>query len=937
MSVLGLVLAIQRGNKSIGFTQGTTHGRSAPSPVFSSTHFFEYPSGFSFNYTRSSIMPGPEPRYTHARLPESSNSVLLSESTLDSARQSPIYLPSEILQSLDSELPDFVLSVADSYHSPKLALLAYMQHLATGGRDQRPVRPLLPFDYPEITKAQLLLHISGHHYQAELHRDSAKYKFFPASVVCCNAHLRNFSKQEWEPLSQLFALHLSDADHEDVLGDCGVKDVNTLNAPEAFGYLRYLTDSRGAVRVVEINNEIYDRLSSDELKERYRDWQCELLDAFIEYVGSAEDIATQIIKEREGEFNSHPTRTIVIPPPSIMFYQLNEVDLSLVVERYMHCPERCGFKFVSTPKDFEGVTELPVFSDGLYIEVASPPEGRRNSDNPRIRIAELLEIYCKLEDLPPPAIPIPPLSLPIDRINASTLHPSVEIVPATPISFSDCLSLSLACEFAQYHEFTAPYRCIIDAIIGEQFTVMSRGFNGGMHDDWAISPDDIPDQSLEPGVYLYPVQSGLQNRHPSIRFLHVDELGNRLFFRLAIKGAGVAEKGDNSVIELPEGLRVPIYKTTGARIVSHNWWGGLPYSEAITEASNSIALFSHIAQFHPELEHRAPFPIRISVPTMWPVWRENCGEEIVDWLSSEQYFELITGSEGRVIREKQNGQISAEPDQIGDEKRIDSESLEQLHCDLPFATLMTITPSDVRLLTIVDRIFEGFSRCAPDIDSRLKDINRVMRFFYREHGYTLQETEEPITLAQESLSIPVILDYLRQLSELNSEVPGDIYHQLHHDTLSIIRSVHRRGGHFGGGRFTVEENKDLGIGWGGATAIRNMDIKGGFHDLAAGCCFPWFRGPNECDDKIKDRDAETLKKFDLIYFAETAQWLRLILFGLKYDPDAITKKVEINPHNDICIYSADSAYTRIINAAENFIFSDMSATALDQFLFGESE
>jgi len=883
----------------------------------------------------------PDTEYTRAILSQNPD---ISELSLSTSQTTPRPLNADTsspsLPEAFYKLPKFVHDIAAAYRSPRQAVLAYAHHLAIAGRDSRPTMPLLERELSEVSRMFLLMLSIGDHFQAELHRDSPNYKFFPASIVCCYGHIKNFGKQDWEPLSRVFALHLPDGEHDKILANLNDSDIDP-NVPEAFGYLRYMTDSSGAVRIVEIHNDLYDRLSCAELKERYKDWQHELFDGFIEYVRTSGDMQTAATDEREEAFNAHTTRTIIIPPAGIMIEHAPEIDSALLIERYQELPSCIGFTQQTIPDDTEQVVELPPFQEGLVLAIESPIESRISTDCSRIR--ELIRLYGELETFPEQNLPLPPLSLPRERLNAPTLYPSFELVSATEVPFENFLSPSLLYQYSQYEQFAEPYRQILDAITGKDFTLISRGFEGGMNDDWAV----IPDTSLEPGVYFFPVQSELQNRHPSLRIVLVDESGKQNGFHIAIKGAGVAEKGENSVFELPEGVSAPIYKTAGARVASHRWWGGLPFEEAYGEAANGLALFWHIEESHPTLKNRAPFPLRISVPTMLPVWREEEDGETTEWLPQPEYMKMIlAGLEGGSEQKKKNDVhddsevFTAQHDITGNESSF-KEALSVFYHELPFATLLTVTPSDVRIATMVDRIFYGRSGCGSDMRSQLDDINKVMRFFYHEHGFVLREPEKNVPFERDTLSLPIILNYLRQLSDLNKENAETIYNRLSKDTLAIIRSVHDRGGHFGGGRFKVEEgdveavgDETVGIGWGGALALRNFSIKGGINDFAD-CRFPWASLYSPfCEPEIP-KYGEKLRKFDLIYFAETEQWLRLILFGADYNLEASPVKHIFYPEHDLCLYSADKQTPKILAAAKLLDRPETTADELRNMLFGE--
>jgi hypothetical protein len=324
------------------------------------------------------------------------------------------------------------------------------------------------------------------------------------------------------------------------------------------------------------------------------------------------------------------------------------------------------------------------------------------------------------------------------------------------------------------------------------------------------------------------------------------------------------------------------------------------------------------------------------VPSLLPVWREDeCGKVAsTEWLSPTSYVDLILAGADPGSPKQRDEKIDGDSSVAeSSDSSVDEAARNRFLSGLPFATLTTITPSDVRVVTMVDRIFNGYPGSCHDRESRLNDINRVMRFLYHEHGCTLTEPEGRILLADDELTWPVILDYLRQLGELNRESADKIYDRLVNDTLSIIGTVHLRGGHFGGGTCSVGEDETVGVGWGGATAIRNMDILGGFHDLAAGCHFPWFPAPSRYSEHESEPYADKLKKRDLIYFAETAQWIRLVLFGAPYEPEMSFSTIQLGEDNDIFLCSADPSTPSIIEALSHLDSSE-SVESVRYLLFG---
>lgn len=606
-------------------------------------------------------------------------------------------------------------------------------------------------------------------------------------------------------------------------------------------------------------------------------------------------------------FREHETRSIVIPSPAVLLENGDNADPSGIIGRYQEVPYRFGFMLQTLSDDSaEPDGDFPYLREGLVLTVDSPSELRVNSDT--MRLDELLKLYARLETFPPHTAPLPRLSLPRERLNASALYPSFEVVPASPVALADALAPALVYELACHEHIFAQHRHLLDAVLEADFTLMSRGFVGGMNDDWAV----LPDVSLSPGVHVFPVQSELQNRHPSLRIVSVDESGAQTAVMVGIKGAGIADRNEDSVVALPEGLRAPIYKTTGKRVASHAWWGGLPLEEAVAEASRSIGLLGHVAQFHPKLTNRVPFPLRLAVPTMYPVWSEECTE----WVPPYQYAELILGESGSSLIRGESDEVFS-PTERANSADADQAAVARTRqkLDLPFATLITTTPSDVRVSTLVDRIFNGKKFLGLDARSRFDDITHVMRFLYSQHGFSLVEPLDPRPLPNEILSFSDVTEYLRHIAEQNRESSHLIYQRVCGDTLTIIKSVHQRGGHLGGGKIEID-GQTVGIGNGGALAMRNVDICGGFHDLAAGCHFPWHPVPPLISERDSEPHLETMKKFDLIYWAETEQWMRLIIFGAPFNPRAITETFVFSPGHDLMLYSDSPSTPRIHRAAK---------------------
>jgi hypothetical protein len=911
------------------------------------------------------------------------------------------------------DLPPFVQRIAEAF-STRQALLAYARHVAIGGRDVRPTLPLATHWIDALDGTNLIALRDGNPWQADATPSSdTHYRSFPASVLCYESHLAEF-RYDWERSSRLFLLRLPDSEHQEILANCS--DGPRPTVPEAFGYLRYTTQSDGSICILEIHNELFGRLTSSILKEQYQDWAVELLDGFTQYVARAADIVSVIVKPEDAQrFNKNLTRTIIIPPASMMeerygdldcgrptpWAQQNEdglwylpgIDTAQIVERYVEAPTRLGFEQQTLEGSFfANKEELPRITEGLILKVLSPHSDRVVPKNTLItellhrcsaappaspshnkldyfkRAAEVLSSYINGGDIESPRL-LRTLSVPSVRPNALTLAPSFEVAPAFTVSLEEIIPPSLvqglrekSPEFASHlRELTA----VLNRLIDPNFTVISRGFQGGMADDWA----ELPDPELPPGCYLFFVQAPHQNRHPSIRVVVVDDSKNHRMYYLGIKGAGIAELGGWPVHKPGTGERAPIYRTEGKDSFDRApWWGGLTSVEALEEARYSLALATHLAEFLPHLADRALIPLRLSLPTMLPTWSESD----TSWQLPEDYATTvlslgrqssappeihqgespkeasdrtqsvtIAGGEDlnildQVVRDTET--LPSAPDEaaiIGPSNLLEDYPVE--HLVVPeaspqpeppppeLATLISTFPSDVRIHTFFDRIFNGPRNQDTPFDP-IRDINKTMRFLYNVHGFSLNEPTEQYVPPDLILDPPAICEYLAIIAELNKENAQEIYRRVCGDTLAIIESVHHRGGHLGGGRIEPTLGVIVGARNGGVTAMRNIDIGGGnqsgkgagMHDVSALCYFPWMNSPRDHSDDqwYHQQYLNTLQAFDLSYWAEMEQCMRIFLTGAPYEKGARWIRHQLTALNDVTLYSAAPSTSNILAAAK---------------------
>lgn len=881
---------------------------------------------------------------------------------VDSLRSSSsaLHLP-RFNTSLD-DLPPFVQSIAEAF-SPRQALLAYARHIAIGGRDIRPTLPLAEHPIPAFDEAHLICLRDGNPFQSHFNPSpDTNYRSFPASVFCFESHLAEF-RHDWQLGSRLFLLRLPDRDHEEILANC--TDGPCPSVAEAFGYLRYTTQPDGSACIIEIHNELFDRLTSRVLQERYRDWAVELLDGFTQYVARAADMVSATVEAVEAEsFNNHLTRTIIIPPASILgerysdlsypnpapWAQQNEdglwyrpgISTAEIVARYVEAPTRLGFEQQTLESSVsDDGRELPRITHGLVLKVLSPQSDREAGEN--TIIPELLQRFSatipinpahdKLKDLRTAAQVLhsclatgrsesPRLlwttSVPAVRPNALAFNPSFEVAPAFTISLEEIIPPSLV----HSHREKSPevdlhlqkLTAILDRLIDHNFTLISRGYRGGMFDDWA----EIPDPELAPGCYLFFVQAPHQNRHPSIRFVVVDESKIHHTYYLGIKGAGIAELGGWPVHQPATGERAPIYRTKGEDSFDRSpWWGGLTSAEAREEARYSLALAKHLAEFLPRLADRAAIPLRLAIPTMLPSWSESDST----WHLPEDYADTVL-SLGRKSSVFEDGAVQDAP--------------EPLEPPSPeFATLISTFPCDVRIHTFFDRIFNGPQNHAINCDP-IADINKTMRFLYHVHGFSLSEPTDQYVPPDLILDPPAICEYLAIIGKLNRDNAQEIYRRICGDTLAIIESVHHRGGHLGGGRIEPTLGVTLGARNGSVTAIRNLDIGGGIqkgkgsgmHDINSFCYFPWMNSPREHSDNqwYHQQYLNTLQAFDLMYWAEMEQCMSTFLFGAPYESGARWVRHQLTDLNDITLYSASASTSNILAAAELIQYAQQTRT-----------
>jgi hypothetical protein len=419
-------------------------------------------------------------------------------------------------------------------------------------------------------------------------------------------------------------------------------------------------------------------------------------------------------------------------------------------------------------------------------------------------------------------------------------------------------------EVRHAQEILPPHSCII-----------SRGIADGASSAWW----EIP-QADTPGWHAKVVHLSTQNRHPSVRLSLFDAEGQlQQCIFIGIKGGGLGSMTEcgrelwNST--LPNGYHGPIYVRVTKDpqpddIGADSYpWGGLYQKYGAQELKHYLVLESFLREREPKLAAHIPKPIKLARFLSLPTW----SDEGTHWLGVQSYALMLMCSLGGLSE--------------------------------PLAALVTVTPSDVRLVAVVNRIFESTEAGRSNVLVRAQEILSTLRFLYWNQGLSLEYCGPKLPL--DACDSGAIGRLLRAICRQNEASSRAIYAQLIEGPFKIMRLVHLEGGHLGGGYVQGEEDVEAGAPNGGALALRNLDLRGGLHDLDW-CMYLPFQKPALPSEIIELEESVLLEvqRLEIAYWVEAAYWARVILFGELGETSSIAVTTEVSTQNDFTYFCDES-------------------------------
>lgn len=410
------------------------------------------------------------------------------------------------------------------------------------------------------------------------------------------------------------------------------------------------------------------------------------------------------------------------------------------------------------------------------------------------------------------------------------------------------------------------------SLMPEHLCIISRGIGNGASNTWW----EIPNAST-PGWHAEVVHLGTQNRHPSVRLSLFDadlKIQKCIFIGIKGGGLGTATECDRELwtSTLPEEHRAPIYVRVNENpgpdeLGADSYpWGGLYERYGKKELKHHVVLESFLRERDPDLTNHIPKPIKLARLLSLPTWDGQGGTH---WLGVQSYALMLMCSLGGL------------PD--------------------PLAALVTVTPSDVRLVAVVNRIFESTIEGRSNVQIRAQEILSTLRFLYWNHGLNLEYQAPEFPL--EGCEAPAIGKLLRAICAENRASSQAIYARLIEGPFKIMRLVHLEGGHLGGGYVESDLGLEAGAPNGGALALRNLDILGGLHDLDW-CMYLPFQQPALPEETIVVEEVfvKEVQRLEVAYWVETAYWARVILFGELGNPIESAVRTEVSRQNDFTYF-----------------------------------
>lgn len=701
-----------------------------------------------------------------------------------------------------------------------------------------------------------------------------------------------------------------------------------------FGFIAYTISTAGQLRISTFRNDVYERITSDELREKYRAWPTLLLHALHYLV----QLRPSQYRLAPGEMPEHVT------PREIVFYPGSpEEELATMLEKlgyraaaleWAECsPDDPNAHPVMRRQSKEEIQQLhqelpralgylppPPWpasddpeEDGRFIEsglvrrvaplsldtyrASDRPELRLFRDLPPSRLDEIeqyvaskfpVDWYHRLDGegvaLEHPAPP--PLR---DR----ALH-GIEVfstrflrAPATPLPTTELKELLGAGRYERWVELRhGPAMALLTRLLGRDFTVVSQAAWGQANDSWW----EIP-QPPENGTTIDAIHLSAQNRHPSLRAVSRDTNGREQRIAIGFKGAGYLNTDGAELPKRPNGTIFPFERNElsdrphhnplkeGHPAPAPNLWGGNELTSAAEELNITTQFRLFLADAAPHLQELVPMPL-----------------DVREYLS-------IPYLDGGAIRWM--GSLQFRDEHLGTPRQ----PFERL------ATYISASQCDVRLRQAVERIFTRSTASRVSLAVAQHEVESALGsiFWWNGENTELKTTRHLSDLPR--VGTGDILGFLRSVSDADPARTERILDRSAYALSELLGLVHGLGGHFGGGYRRSSDGRKIGVSWGGPIALRNVDLCGGTHDYNLGglFLFPWEglgeRPWNWSARQFAERD--TSQKLDLMYLGETVYWMEKILRGddaPSIGPEG-TRKHCTNPLNEIVLLDAEDKAT----------------------------
>lgn len=726
----------------------------------------------------------------------------------------------------------------------------------------------------------------------------------------------------------MLVMQLGDSEMNEVRRD--LRPGLTHIVPNAFASLKFSYTTSGEVVIITCASRIHERLESEELRERYQDWRLMMLQALefmlrfrgdnvmpapLGHVESKEILPTKIVihpleldkKRIRDVANALWEETFREPHPAI------GKDVEIVEEqaeellKLTECARaRAGFieEWSQTgrgaDRGFQNKLLSRLVSPHRLVKVI-PPLSRasfKDSDSELLNIFEMVRyedghsLFQRLDTVLHPALfesldsglsvsaahPLRPRGFSSPSMRGVAHH--FELAPGEPFAVDAVLHHASARARDQYvNDLKSRDAQFATEIVGLDFVPISKAVvTGGQQEWWRIPKGDR--------THCSTTHLADQNRHPCIRVILSEAEAKRrgLPRRLVIgvKGGGHCSQGLAKLDPVPEDVQLPIRLNIaqdppapdepGGKYPAPfpSRWGGSESEGSVRELSFTAEFRSFLDETAPDLLSLVPKPLNALRLLAVPVWREG----VVDWVSAPEYVR----------------------------KYFRGASLNQVE----LGAYLSLQSCDVRLRQLYQRVFVREGKSIRDYRVAGKEVASALSalFYWNDEDPTVQVESDIARLP--SLTVAELLQCLAREYHRNPERAERVFARTAGRLAGLVGHVHGFGGHFGGGYRRLDEEKTIGICWGGPLGMRNIDLTGGLHDFdMPDMYFPWLgKELGDPEERVLQRDQLARSRaYDLMYLSEAVGWFEAILRGrtdpqLHAEPTAILRD---GPFNDITI------------------------------------